>query len=338
MKILALGLLASIGLWAQQTAPQSSQVGVAGPALPQTQAAPQSAAMQVVQPSYVLAAGDQLQIRALEVNEIGDRPYPIDSDGFVLLPLIGKIKVGGMTLRDFETLLVERLRTYVRQPQVIVGIAEFRSAPVFFVGAFKAPGIYSLQGRRTLLEMLSANGGLAANASKRLKLHRRKEYGNVPLPRSTPSADGSGFTADINLGSLDSLNPTDDIELQPYDVIAATHAEPIYVSGEVGKVGSVEMGERDYIPVSQIVIMAGGATRNADTKRVKILRPVLNTSRRAEIEVDMDRVLAGKETDVLLMSRDMLHVPTKSGLKRNLGRSMWVAAPLAVTLGLTLAR
>src|ERR1700737_1673631 len=106
-----------------------------------------------------------------------------------------------MTLQELENDLIRRLREYIREPQVIVTVAQFRSEPVFFVGAFRAPGIYPLQGRRTLLEMLQAVGGLQPNTSRRIKVTRRKEFGPIPLPTAADDTDGKTSTVEISIGS-----------------------------------------------------------------------------------------------------------------------------------------
>jgi hypothetical protein len=55
--------------------------------------------------------------------------------------------------------------------------------------------------------------------------------------------------------------------------------------------------------------MAGGFGREANRGKVRILRPILNTDRRAAIDVDASRVLEGKENDVPLLPNDVLFVP-----------------------------
>jgi hypothetical protein len=54
--------------------------------------------------------------------------------------------------------------------------------------------------------------------------------------------------------------------------------------------------------------MAGGFSRDANRGKVRILRPILNTDRRAAIDVDVDRILEGKENDVPLLPNDVLYV------------------------------
>jgi polysaccharide export outer membrane protein len=263
-----------------------------------------------IRPNYVLGPNDQFLIRAPGVEEINDRPFRIDAEGFVNLPLIGRLRVGGLTQQQLEAELVKRLREYMVNPQVIVTMSQFRSEPVFFVGLFQRPGIYPLQGRRTLVEMLSSIGGLQANASRHIKITRRAEYGTIPLPNAVDDPEKKISWVEIGMGSLrENVNPAEDIVLQPFDVVSVERAELVYVNGEVGRVGGIELGERDSVSVAQAMTMAGGFTRDAKRGKVRILRPILNTDRRAAIDVDLNRVFEGKDNDVPVLPNDVLFVP-----------------------------
>jgi len=274
---------------------------------------------ETLRPNYTLGPNDQIMIRAPEAEEINEKPFRIDGDGFVNLPLLGRFRVGGMTVSEFEAELVRRLREYIREPQAIVTVTQFRSEPVFFVGMFKSPGIYPLQGRRTLVEMLSAIGGLQPNASRHIKITRRTEYGPIPLPTAVEDPEKKVSTVEISLGSLrENINPAEDILLQPYDQISVERAEMVYISGEVSKIGAIELGERDSVSLVQALTQAGGFTKDASRTKVRILRPILNTNRRAVIEVDAKRVFEGKDNDIPLLPNDVLYVP------RSYRRSSWV--------------
>lgn len=263
-----------------------------------------------IRPNYVLGANDQILVRAPDAEEINEKPFRIDADGNVNMPLVGRVHAAGMTVQELEADLVRRLREYIREPQVIVSVVQFRSEPVFFVGDFRSPGIYPLQGRRTLIEMLTAVGGLQPNAARHIKVTRRAEYGSIPLPNAVEDTEKKISTVEISMGSLrENVNPAEDILLQPYDVISVERAEQIYVNGEVARVGSFELGERDSISLLQVLTMAGGFTRDAKRNKVRILRPILNTNRRAEIEVDVTRLFEGKDLDVPLLPNDILYVP-----------------------------
>jgi polysaccharide biosynthesis/export protein len=327
---LALSLPVSIPVLAQQAQPAQADPGQPGQTQPgQTQPqgdltqpqvaspAPQNGIQPLqqlppdtVRPNYVLGPNDQIQIRAPEAEEIDNRPFRIDGDGNLNLPLVGKIHVAGMTLQEMEADLVKRLREYIREPQVFVTVVQFRSEPVFFVGLFVRPGIYPLQGNRTLMEMLSSVGGLMQNADRYVTVTRHAEYGPIPLPDAIVDAEKKVSTVQINLGSLrQNMNPAENILLQPYDVISVGRAEPVYLNGEVGRVGGIELGERDSIPILQALTQSGGFTRDAKKSQVRILRQIEGTTRRYKIEVDVSELLDGKGFDVPLEPGDIVYIP-----------------------------
>ena len=285
-----------------------------------------------LRPNYVLRPGDQIQLRAFEMEELGERPIRIDGDGFINLPVLGRLKVSGNSVEKLEADLVEALRKYVRQPQVTITVIQFSSEPIFFVGAFKAPGIYPLEGRRTLVEMMSSIGGLLPTASRRIKVTRRKEFGELPLGNAIQAVDGSGSSVEINMASLrDNVNPEEDILLKPFDVISVERAEMVYISGEVGRVGAFELNEKDSMSVLQALTLAGGVGPNANLQQIRILRPVLNSSRRAEVPLDLKQILAGRQADFPLLPNDLLYVPRKGLSKNTIGRSMVTIIPVAMS-------
>jgi polysaccharide biosynthesis/export protein len=263
-----------------------------------------------VRPNYVLGANDQILIRAPEAEEINQKPFRIDGDGNINLPLVGRIHAGGMTLQELEVNLVQRLKEYIREPQVFVDVVQFRSAPVYFVGLFARPGIYPLQGNRTLLEMLSSVGGMLPNASRHITITRHEEYGAIPLPGAIVDPEKKISTVEISLGSLrQNINPAENILLQPYDVISVGRAENVYVNGEVLRIAGIELGERDSISILQALSQSGGFTKDAKRDRVRILRPIEGTNRRTVIEVNAKQLFEGKGIDVPLFPNDIVYVP-----------------------------
>ena len=267
-----------------------------------------------LRPDYTLGPNDQILIGVPQAEDINQRPFRIDADGFINLPIVGRVRAGGLTVRGLETDLTARLREYIREPNVVINVVQFRSEPVSFLGAFRAPGIYPLQGGRTLVEMLAFVGGMQPNASRRIKIQRRAEYGPIPLPTAVQDADRKVSRVEISLDSLtQNINPAEDIILQAYDYVSAETAQPVYVTGEVIKNGAIDLGERGALSVTQALTAAGGFTPNAKRDKVRVLRPVLGTSRRAEIEIDLKRVFEGKDNDFPLLPNDVLYVPPSRG-------------------------
>ncbi len=111
-------------------------------------------------PNYTLEPHDQILVQAPQAAEIDEKPFRIDAGGIINLPLLGRVHAGGMTVRELESDLVRRLLEHFSEPQVSIIVVQFHAPPpVYFVGAFKAPGMYPMQGSGRLGEMLIAAGG-----------------------------------------------------------------------------------------------------------------------------------------------------------------------------------
>jgi polysaccharide export outer membrane protein len=320
----------SAAVWAQAQPNRFPQ-----PQNPATAGQTPGPAQQVVpsiRPTYVLGSNDQILIRVPQSEEINDRPFRIDADGFINLPLVGRVKASGSTVQAVEADITEKLKQYIREPLVSITVVQFRSEPVFVMGEFKAPGIYPLEGR-SLVEMLSTTGGLLPTASRRIKITRRSEYGRIPLPQAIEDADRKLSTVEISMTALsENLNPAEDIVLKPYDIVSVERAERIYISGEIHKPGPIEMGVRDTLPISQVLSEAGGFTPEASRNRVRVLRPITGTSKRAEIDVDLKRVFEGRDNDFPLLPGDVLFVPraTAKALLTPIGVSLIGGLPYII--------
>ena len=265
-------------------------------------------------PDYILAPNDQILVRVPQEEQINERPFRVDSEGFVTLPVAGRIRAEGLTVQALEAQVATKLREYIRDPLVSITVVQYRSEPVFFVGAFRAPGIYPLQGRRTLVEMMAAVGGVLPNASRRIRVTRRAEAGPIPLAQAVTDPEKKTSTIEVSMASLtENINPEEDLILLPYDIVNVEMAERVYVTGEVARASAIQLGERESISVLQALTEAGGFTATAKRDKVVILRPVLGTNRRAMFEVDMNRALQGEELDLPLLPNDVLYVQKAAG-------------------------
>ena len=92
--------------------------------------------------------------------------------------------------------------------------------------------------------------------------------------------------------------------------------------------------------VIQALSMAGGVTPNAKPKSAWILRPISNSSRRAEVRLDLDRIMKGLDPDAPLLPNDVLFVPKAAGIlsKASLGKGVLLVIPLGVSLGIAASR
>ena len=222
----------------QPQAPSQTQQGVTGGCPGVAPVAPVAQTPVDVRPNYELGPSDQIMIHSPNTEELNDKAFRIEDDGTATLPLLGVVKMGGSTIQQVEDDLKNRLKTYVRDPVVSITVTQFRSAPVFFVGQFLRPGIYPLSGRHTLVEMMQTVGGLQATAGRRVKVTRKIESGPIPLSSAVADPGAKTSSVEISLVSLtQNINPAEDIELQPYDVVSVDRAEQVYLMGAFAKAG-----------------------------------------------------------------------------------------------------
>jgi polysaccharide export outer membrane protein len=261
-----------------------------------------------VRDTYVLGPDDVVSIRVADAENINSDRYRIENDGYLHVPMIGRIAAGGLTPQELEAELARHLKAYIQEPDVTVSIVEFRSQPVSVLGAVKTPGVQQLRGRKTLVEMLSLAGGLDPAAGGRIRITRRLSQGAIPLKNAV--SDGQFSVAEVNLKEiLETGKPEGNILIKPHDVISVPRAEMVYVTGQVQKSGGFVLNEHDSITVLQALSLAGGVDRTASTQNARILRRGAAADR-SEIPVNVQKILDGKASDIALEPEDILFIPS----------------------------
>lgn len=263
-------------------------------------------------PAYPLGVGDTLLVNALHAEEVSGKLFPIGEDGSIVLPVFGAVRVSGLSVREAESAIAEKLRPYVRQPQVSLSIAEYRSQPVSVLGAVNKAGVYQLRGDLQLVQLISLAGGLRADAGHRITITRKLEQG--PIPLNGARRVENSYVADISVASMvTAQNPAENISLRPHDLVSVGTARMIYVIGDVRKAGGFVLGEQESLSVLQALSLAEGLLPTAATSNSKIVRQ--SSSGRTEIAVDLKGILGGKRPDQLLQPDDILFVPGSWGKK-----------------------
>ncbi len=264
-----------------------------------------------IQSTYVLGPDDQITIQGVEAEEFANKPVRVDADGNVNLPMIGRVHVAGLSLSECETALNQKFATYVRNPQLSVSLTELRSQPVSVVGAVNNPGVVQVQGRKTLLELLSLAGGLRQDSGYSVKITRQADYGRIPLPDAEVDPSGRFSVAELSLKQLmEAKDPATNIRIMPHDVITVPRASIVYVVGQVHKAGGFTLGENRSLSVLQALSLAEGLDPTANSSAAKILRAPKEGTQRQETPVDLKKILAGKSEDIALRPDDILFVPS----------------------------
>lgn len=294
-----------LSFFLMQEAPQTATAQVPPVPAPAVQGAALS--------TYTLGPGDVVVIFSKDVAEIDNRPLPIDMRGAITLPLVGRIQAAGMTTYALETEIETRLKKYLVEPDVAVSVTEMRSQPVSVIGSVQTPGVHQLQGQKTLFEVLSLAGGLRPDAGYRVNITRKLKWGRIPLESAGDDTSGQFSVAAVSVKDIMSAaNPAVNILIKPEDVISVPRADIIYVIGAVHKSGGFVMNENETLGALQVLALAEGLGRAPATANAKIMRTVPGTNNRAEIPVDLKKILAGKIPDVPLKADDILFVPTSA--------------------------
>ena len=278
---------------------------------------------------YVLGPDDQIKVWALGIDELTDKPWRIDPSGNIDLPMVGKVHAGGLTVDELKSQLSQQLSKEVLKPQVSVEIAGFGSQPVSVMGAVNRPGVHQLQGRKTLMEVVSLAEGLRPDAGPYINISRQIRYGAIPLPTAKTDASGQFSVADVVVKDLlTGANPAENILIESHDVITVPTADFVYVMGEVHKPGQVMLKEDVRISVLQALASAEGFGPTPAPQNARIIRFVPGMPERKEIPVNLSKIQAGKAEDVAMQPNDILVVPP-SGPKRAAARAVEAAIQTA---------
>ncbi|HTN46497.1 MAG TPA: polysaccharide biosynthesis/export family protein [Flavipsychrobacter sp.] len=117
--------------------------------------------------------------------------YMVNSDGEIELPLVGRVRVVGLTTKEAKSVLSTKAQVYYKNPVVNVRLANF---VITMLGDVTRPGQYTIPNEKlTILEALSLAGDISVTGQKENIIIGREENGEKKYVR-------------INLNSTDFYN------------------------------------------------------------------------------------------------------------------------------------
>lgn len=250
-----------------------------------------TAAQSPSQPTnYVIGPQDILLIAVFDQEDLGGK-YAIDADGTFTFPLIGRVKAGGLTLRQLETELRSRLKDgFFKDPQLSVAVEQYRSQKIHIVGEVRNPGTYPLTGDMALIEAIARAGSSLPTASGEALIVRAKT-GEVAEGPVLPNPADTEVTT-VNLKALQSGSLDQNIALRDGDTIFVPRAETIYVFGHVRSPGAYAILKDTT--VLQALSLAGGVTDRGATGRVRVVR--IEKGQKVEMRVKLTDVVRPGDT------------------------------------------
>jgi polysaccharide biosynthesis/export protein len=240
------------------------------------------------QNDYVLGSQDVLSITVWGQGGISDR-FTVELDGTFIFPILGRLKAGGLTVRQLEEDLTRRLRDgYFTEPRVTVAIEEPKSQRIYIVGEVRNPGTYSLTRPMTLLEALTLAGSTTGNSTGTALIRRRSA---TAADKGPVIQAGAGVTEiHVDLTALQAGELSTNPILRDGDTIVIPRPAPVFVYGHVGRPGEYMVGRETS--VRQMLSLAGGVSQRGAAGRIKIIRVTNGTKQEIKAGLD-DRVKPG---------------------------------------------
>jgi polysaccharide biosynthesis/export protein len=144
---------------------------------------PPAGAVSTMGAGYRIGAGDVLAIVVRKEADASADSVVVRRDGVITVPFIKEIAAAGLSPRELEKVLTDRLTRFIREPDVTVVVKEVHSETVFVLGAVRKEGPISLAAPLTVLQAISAAGGLNDYAKKsKITILRVQDGKQIRIP------------------------------------------------------------------------------------------------------------------------------------------------------------
>jgi polysaccharide export outer membrane protein len=208
---------------------------------------------------YRLGPGDVVHILVFQNPDL-TMDSRVSESGIVNYPLLGAIRIGGLSTSQAEKLIADGLRdgNYLKQPQVSVLLTQVRGNQASVLGQVNRPGRYPIEvsGMR-LTDLMAMAAGIAPSGGDTVTL--------------IGTRDGKAFRREIDLPMLFKVSHRDDdILIQDGDVAYVERAPMVYIYGEVQRPGAMRI-ERDMV-LMQVLANGGGVNGRGTEKGIKLHR------------------------------------------------------------------
>ena len=239
----------------------AASLALALPASAQVPAARAPAAVAPAAPAaeYRLGVGDVLRITVFQNPEL-TLESRLNEGGVLSFPLIGSVRVGGLSVPEAERLIADSLArgNFLRNPQVTIIVLQVRGNQVNVLGQVGRPGRYPLETADTrLTDMIALAGGVAP--------------GGADVVVVTGTRDGKPFREEVDLPALFAAGgAARDIVLRNGDAVWVDRQPLVYIYGEVQRPGPMRL-ERG-MTLLQALATGGGLTPRGTEKGIRVHR------------------------------------------------------------------
>jgi len=130
---------------------------------------------QAVPADYIIGIEDTMAVNVWKEPELSVKEVMVRPDGKISLPLIGELQASGLTPKQLQDRISDRMKDFVAAPNVTLVILKVTSQSISIVGKVTKPGVYALSSPLTVLELLARAGGFRDEAkTKRISIVRKE--------------------------------------------------------------------------------------------------------------------------------------------------------------------
>lgn len=214
-------------------------------------------------PEYQLGPGDTIRILVYQNPDL-TLETRVTENGTITFPLIGSVKIGGMTIAAAELAVANALQAgkFIMRPQVTIVPVQIRSKQVSVLGQVGRPGRFPLETVNTSVsEMIGIAGGISPTGSD--------------IAILTGVRDGKPFRREIDISAMFLDNQKqDNVVVADGDEIYVHRAPVFYIYGEVQRPGSYRV-ERN-MTIRQALAQGGGLTGRGTERSLSLYRRTTN--------------------------------------------------------------
>lgn len=242
-----------------------------------------------------LNPGYLLSINVFDEPDMDTRAR-VDKSGDIVLPLVGKVHIGGDTVDQARQKIEKQLvsQQILLHPQVTINIAEYAPYIVTVLGEVQTQGRVQLLAPHSLFDVLSMVGGETSLAGDEVLL-RHTEDGKVKTDTYKYARGSSGSSIAT-------------VTVHNGDTVIVPRAGIVYVLGAVNRPGGYLMQEDGKLDVAQALALAMGTSLQAKVSAIRVMRRHSNGSW-TEFDVNYKKIFNGKQTPLVLQAQDIVYVP-----------------------------
>ena len=156
----------------------------------------------------IIGPGNLLQIKIFG-EAVMNQIYRVDEEGAIKHALIGRVRLGGLTVAEAEKLMEQKLDgDYIINPQVNIFVLEFSHFSI--IGEVRKPGNYEISGRMSVIRAISIAGGFTPVANQK----------GVQIIRKSP--DGTETKLNVDATRIMNGDLSADVDLEADDVVVVS--------------------------------------------------------------------------------------------------------------------